>query len=106
MASNKVPVGPTVAGVDIGGKKPSSTISVLRVELGSRAETPFTGSGNGHTEQVAPSDVGLAVDYAASVGHAGATKSWRPSRLWAYYTTGTAFEPGAGGTPGAADEGA
>jgi vancomycin resistance protein YoaR len=93
MASNKVPVGTTVAGVDIGGKKPSSAMTVLRDGLGSRAETPFTVSVNGHTEQVAPSDVGLAVDYAASVGHAGATKSWRPSRLWAYYTTGTAFEP-------------
>jgi vancomycin resistance protein YoaR len=93
MASNKVPVGTTVAGVDIGGKKPSSAMTSLRDGLGSRAETPFTVTVNGHTQQVAPADVGLAVDYSASVANAGATKSWSPSRLWAYYTTGTSFEP-------------
>jgi vancomycin resistance protein YoaR len=93
MASNKVPVGTTVAGVDIGGKGPSSAMTVLRDGLDSRAESPFTVSVNGHTEQVAPADVGLAVDYSASIEKAGATKSWRPSRLWAYYTTGKSFEP-------------
>lgn len=93
MASDKVPVGTTVAGVDIGGKKPSSAMTSLRDGLDSRAGMPFTVTVNGHTQQVSPSDVGLAVDYAASVAHAGATKSWRPSRLWAYYTTGTSFEP-------------
>jgi vancomycin resistance protein YoaR len=93
VAGNKVPVGTTVAGVDIGGRKPASAMSVLQDGLGSRADTPFTVSVNGHTVQVSPADVGLAVDYAASVHEAGASKSWRPSRLWAYYTTGTAFEP-------------
>jgi vancomycin resistance protein YoaR len=93
VAGDKVPVGTTVAGVDIGGKKPSSAMTVLRDGLGSRADTPFTVTVNGHTEQVAPADVGLEVDYAASIHKAGAAQSWRPSRLWAYYTTGTAFEP-------------
>jgi vancomycin resistance protein YoaR len=93
MASDKVPVGTTVAGVDIGGRRPSSAMATLRDGLGSRAQTPFTVTVNGHTQQVSPSEVGLAVDYTASVANAGATKSWRPSRLWAYYTTGTAFEP-------------
>jgi vancomycin resistance protein YoaR len=91
--SDKVPVGTTVAGVDIGGKRPPSATYVLRDGLADRANTPFTVTVNGHTLQVPPADVGLAVDYAASVNHAGAVKSWRPSRLWAYYTTGTAFAP-------------
>ena len=92
-ASDKVPVGTTVAGVDIGGKDPSSAIEVLHDGLGGRADKPFTVTINGHTEQVPPSDVGLAVDYAASVRKAGAARSWRPSRLWAYYTSGTSFQP-------------
>jgi vancomycin resistance protein YoaR len=92
-ASDKVPVGTTVAGVDIGGKRPTTAAAVLRDGLTSRADTPFTVTVNGHTLQVRPEDVGLAVDYAASVDHAGAVRSWRPARLWAYYTNGTAFEP-------------
>jgi vancomycin resistance protein YoaR len=92
-ASDKVPVGTTVAGVDIGGKRPPSATDVLRDGLARRADTPFTVTVNGHTVQVPPSDVGLAIDYSASVSNAGAVRSWRPSRLWAYYTTGTAFEP-------------
>jgi vancomycin resistance protein YoaR len=92
-ASDKVPVGTTVAGVDIGGKNPSGAMEALRSGLASRANTPFTVSVNGRTEQVPPTDVGLAVDYAASVYKAGAVRSWRLSHLWAYYTSGTAFEP-------------
>ena len=91
--SDKVPVGTSVAGVDIGGKNPSSAMNSLRSGLAGKADMPFTVSVNGQTRQVPPSDVGLAVDYAASVRKAGAAKSWRPSRMWAYYTDGTAFEP-------------
>jgi vancomycin resistance protein YoaR len=91
--SDKVPVGTSVAGVDIGGENPSSATTSLRSGLAGKADMPFTVSVNGQTRQVPPSDVGLAVDYAASVRKAGAAKSWRPSRMWAYYTDGTAFEP-------------
>jgi vancomycin resistance protein YoaR len=92
-ASDKVPVGTTVAGVDIGGKDPSSAIDVLRDGLADRAGKPFTVTVNGHTQQVSPADAGLAVDYSASVRKAGAARSWRPSRVWAYYTSGTSFQP-------------
>ena len=92
-AGDKVPVGTTVAGVNIGGKRPPTAMEVLRSGLAGRADTPFTVTVNGHTQQVPPADVGLAVDYAASVHKAGAAKSWRPSRLWSYFTTGTSFEP-------------
>jgi vancomycin resistance protein YoaR len=92
-ASDKVPVGTTVAGVDIGGKNPSSATEVLRDGLAGLADRPFTVTINGRTQQVPPADVGLAVDYTASVRIAGAARSWRPSRLWAYYTSGTSFQP-------------
>lgn len=93
MAGDKVPVGTTVAGVDIGGKNLSAAERVLRAGLASRAETPFTVVINGRTQQVPPAQVGLSVDYAASVSTAGAGRSWRPSRLWRYFTDGSSHAP-------------
>ena len=93
MAGDKVPVGTTVAGVDIGGKSLSSAQRALRDGLAARAGTPFTVVIDGRSQQVRPSDVGLSVDYAASVGKAGAVRSWRPSRLWSYFTDGSSHAP-------------
>jgi vancomycin resistance protein YoaR len=92
-AGDKVPVGTTVAGVAVGGRSQSSAVRALRDGLAARVDRPFTVIVNGRTQQVSPADVGLAVDYAASIRKAGAHRSWRPSRLWAYYTSGTAFQP-------------
>jgi len=93
MAGDKVPVGTTVAGVDIGGRNVSAAERVLRAGLASRAETPFTVVINGRSQQVPPSQVGLSVDYAASVSTTGAGRSWRPSRLWRYFTDGSSHAP-------------
>jgi vancomycin resistance protein YoaR len=92
-AGDKVPVGTRIAGVDIGGHDPSSAMQMLRDGLAARANRPFTVVINGRTQQISPSDVGLGVDYAASVGKAGADRSWRPSRLWSYFTAGSAYDP-------------
>jgi vancomycin resistance protein YoaR len=92
-ASDKVPVGTKVAGVDIGGHDQSSAVRVLRAGLAVRADTPFTVVINGRTQQVLPSQVGLSVDYDASVHKAGAARSWRPSRLWRYFTEGASYDP-------------
>ena len=92
-ASDKVPVGTSVAGVDIGGHSPSSAVAVLREGLSGRARTPFTVTIAGRSQQVRPHEVGLDVDYAASVRRAGAGRSWSPSHLWAYYTAGSAYQP-------------
>jgi vancomycin resistance protein YoaR len=92
-AGDKVAVGTRIAGVDIGGRDQSSAMRALRDGLAGRAERPFTVVVNGRTQQVSPSDVGLDVDYAASVRKAGAERSWRPSRLWRYFTAGSSYEP-------------
>jgi vancomycin resistance protein YoaR len=92
-ASNKVPVGTRVGGVDIGGHDPTAAATVLREGLADRADTPFTVVVNGRTLQVSPQQVGLDVDYAASVHAAGAHRSWSLSRLWAYYTGGDQLDP-------------
>jgi hypothetical protein len=92
-AGGKVPVGTTVAGVDIGGHDPSAAMAVLREGLADRADRPFTVVINGRTQQVRPAQVGLDVDYAASVRKATAERSWRPSRLWRYFTGGSTYAP-------------
>ena len=92
-ASDKVPVGTSVAGVDIGGHHPASATVVLRDGLDGRARTPFTVVLNGRTMRVRPHQVGLDVDYTASVHAAGAARSWSPERLWAYYTGGATIDP-------------
>jgi len=92
-AGDKVPVGTRIGGVDVGGHSPSSAVDVLRSGLRDRARTPFTVTIEGRTQQVRPRDVGLGVDYVASVRQAGAGRGWSPSRLWTYYTAGGALDP-------------
>jgi vancomycin resistance protein YoaR len=92
-AGDRVPVGTSVAGVDIGGHDPTSAEQLLRLGLADRVDAPFTVVINGRSQQVSPSQVGLDVDYVASVGKAGARRSWRPSRLWRYFTDGSTYRP-------------
>ena len=48
-AGDKIPVGTQVAGIDIGGHKPTTAVEELRDGLAGRADTPFTVTVNGHT---------------------------------------------------------
>ena len=93
VAGDKVPVGTRVAGVDIGGHRPATAEVMLRDRLADKAEAPFTVRIGGRVQQVPPQQAGLDVDYAASVRAAGAIHSWRPSKLWAYYTSGGDVTP-------------
>ena len=92
-AGDKVPVGTNVGGVEIGGHSAAAAAAELRDGLGGRARTPFTVVVNGRTMRVPPQRVGLAVDWAASVRAAGVERSWRPARLWEYYTGGARLDP-------------
>ena len=85
--------GPASAASTSAAIRPVAATDVLRDELGGRASTPFTVVVNGRTMQVRPSEVGLDVDYSASVHAAGAARSWSPARLWAYYTGGARIDP-------------
>ena len=44
-------------------------------------------------ETVTPAEVGLAVDYVASVHAAGVGRGWEPEWLWNYYTGGGHLDP-------------
>ncbi|WP_191907873.1 peptidoglycan binding domain-containing protein [Nocardioides cynanchi] len=92
-ASDKVPVGTRIGGVDVGGHSPGTAVDVLREGLHGRARTPFTVTIGGRTQQVRPREAGLSVDYVASVRQATGGRGWSPSRLWTYYTSGGEFDP-------------
>lgn len=87
-AGDKVPRGTTVAGVEIGGRKPAAAQAALEAGLADRADAPIGVTVDGSTESVTPGEAGLSVDYAASVAQAGGEQSWEPARLWDYYTGG------------------
>ncbi|MCY7394771.1 MAG: VanW family protein [Nocardioides sp.] len=88
VASEKVPVGTSVAGVDIGGRTEADAAASLRAGLADRVERRLAVSAGPLTERLRPTELGLGVDYAASVSEAGGGRSWRPRRLWDYFTGG------------------
>jgi vancomycin resistance protein YoaR len=92
-ASDRVPRGTSVAGVEIGGHTPAEAVRVLRDGLADRASAPISVRVGGRTESVSPEQAGLSVDYVASVAAAGAGQSWDPQRLWDYYTGGEDLDP-------------
>lgn len=92
-AGDKVPRGTTVAGVEIGGLTPAAAVEALQAGLDERVSAPVVVAVEGDSREVAPEDLGLTVDYEASVRAAGGGRSWDPQRLWDYYTGGEDLAP-------------
>jgi vancomycin resistance protein YoaR len=92
-AGDKVPRGTTVAGIAIGGKTPAAAAETLEAGLAERVTAPVVVAVGGDSREVAPEDLGLAVDYQATVSAAGGGRSWDPQRLWDYYTGGEDLDP-------------
>ena len=91
-AGDKVPRGTTVAGVEVGGLSPEAAEAALRAGLADREERAITVVRDGDQVEVAPTEAGFSVDHAASVAAAGGERSWRPGRLWDYWTGGDAHD--------------
>ncbi len=92
-AQDKTPRGTTVGGVDVGGLTLVDAAAALREGLAARAEASLTIEVDGSSQTVNPAEVGLGVDYVASVREAGAGRSWDPVWLWNYYTGGEDLDP-------------
>ncbi|TWH03215.1 vancomycin resistance protein YoaR [Nocardioides sp. J9] len=99
VAGDKVPPGTTISGVDVGGLTRAAAREKLEEAFGPRADDPIAitvehrlpGEGNNGDRaraRIKPADVGLAVDYDASLDEAGAEDSWSPGRQWDYFTGG------------------
>lgn len=97
VAADKVPPGTEVSGVDVGGLTRAAALEKLEDAFGPRADDPIAitvehrlpGGGEGAgSARLVPADIGLAVDYEASLDAAGAEASWSPGRQWDYFTGG------------------
>jgi vancomycin resistance protein YoaR len=94
LAGDNVPVGTTIAGVEVGGRSPAEAVRALERGLAERSSAPIPVSVDGSgTDTVDPAAAGLSVDLRASVEAAGGEESWAPDRLWDYYTGGEDLDP-------------
>ena len=93
VAGDKVPRGTTVAGVPIGGRTPADAAAALESGLAERVGDALLVAVNGDSREIPAAELGLSVDYAASVAEAGGGRSWDPQRLWDYYTGGADLDP-------------
>ena len=92
-AQDKTPRGTEVGDVPVGGQTLPDAAATLRSGLASRAEAPITLDVDGTEMTATPSELGLGVDYVASVREVGAGRSWDPVWLWNYYTGGAELDP-------------
>jgi len=94
VAGDRVPLGTSISGVDVGGLTREEAMDRLEETFDPRADQPITvsvgprGGDRAKDAKVEPADIGLAIDYAASVDEAGAGDSWSPARQWDYFTGG------------------
>lgn len=87
-AGDNVPRGTTISGVEVGGRSVDEAEDALRAGLADRVDRPIEVTVEGTTSTVDPAEAGLSVDYTASLADAGGESSWRPGRLWNYWTGG------------------
>ncbi|WP_210502727.1 VanW family protein [Nocardioides xinjiangensis] len=91
-AGDKVPRNTTVSGVGIGGHPQGEAAERLRAGLAERVARDIEATIGGERVAVDPAELGLSVDYEASVEEAGGETSWDPVRLWNYFTGGEELE--------------
>ncbi|NYE35321.1 vancomycin resistance protein YoaR [Nocardioides cavernae] len=91
VAGDKVPRNTTVSGVRIGGHPQGEAAERLRAGLADRVARDIETTVDGTPVAIDPAELGLGVDYEASVAEAGGERSWDPVRLWNYFTGGDDF---------------
>lgn len=87
LASDRLPRGTTISGVDVGGRTPDEAEVALREGLASRVNQPLDITIEGQPRAVLPETAGLSVDYPASIGENEPT-GWSPASLWNFYVGG------------------
>lgn len=87
-ASDRIPKGTTVSGVDVGGQTRSEALVTLQSGLAKQVSGPIAVSVDGKRSYVTPQDAGLSVNYTASLEKVQTERSWSPTWLWQYYTGG------------------
>lgn len=92
MTGDTLPRNATVQGVAIGGMTVDAAVAKLETDLATSAVASLTIHAGGESVTRTPAELGLSVDYRASVLQAGGVKSWDPRRIWAQVTGGGAHD--------------
>lgn len=85
---DKVPRGVEISGVDVGGLARADALAALEREFADRADQPIEVTVEGRSEQLRPAEIGLEIDYEATLDAAGARPGWTPARQWEFYAGG------------------
>lgn len=85
-----LPPNTVIQGVRVGGLAAPDAEAKLRSELETRAAAPLTLKVGDQAMAKPPAELGLAVDYAASVASAGGERSWNPVDIVRNLTGGAA----------------
>lgn len=93
LAGDNTPRNAAVAGVAIGGLSSEAAVEKLRSELGPRLDRELTVTAGEHTLQTTAAELGLAIDYPATVANAGAGRSWNPAHIVTVLTGGGEQQP-------------
>ena len=93
FASDRIPQGTTVAGVDVGGQRPGPAERELRNALKGPMAAPIEVVVEDQEFTLDPAEVGLDVDVPASVAQVPVGRSWNPADMWESLVGGESYEP-------------
>ncbi len=93
FASDRLPQGTTVAGVDVGGQRPARAERLLREKLDDRLARPIALVVEDQEFSLDPEEVGLDVDIPASINQVPVGRSWNPADMWESLVGGEDYEP-------------
>lgn len=83
---DKVPRGTEISGVDVGGLTRAAAIEALDAEFADRSDKPIEVTVDGsRAKRVRPSEIGMGIDYDATLDAVDAEQSWLPARQWDFY---------------------
>jgi vancomycin resistance protein YoaR len=93
VASDRLPRGTEVAGVDVGGRKADAAERALARGLDDRLLDPVELDVEGEQVAIDPVDAGLDVDIPASIAQVPVGRSWNPADMWETLVGGGEYEP-------------
>lgn len=93
MAGDNTPRNASVAGVPIGGLSTDAATTKLQAELAPLVSRPLTVTAGEVSTQTTAAELGLGIDYPATVAKAGAGRSWNPITILTVLTGGSDQQP-------------
>jgi len=88
LAGDNTPRNASVAGVPIGGLTTDAATTRLQEQLAPRLTRPLSVATDEYTLQTTAAELGLGINYAASVHSAGGGRSWNPADILTVLTGG------------------